>query len=381
VAAFAENVKFFDQLLYGKSTPGMFAAAPFHTHTMMRYGLATWDQVLSRDVKDPRAQTVISQIWGYLGLPPSQLAFSFMSMAVSSYVRHGATYIKGRSHALATAFVDACESHGGEVRLGCGVERILTRDGRVSGVLTEHGEEFEADYVVANADPVTTCRDLIGADRVPEKFWRRLRSSHPGPSSFNVFLGLARPPGELGLTDHEVFINSTVDMEAQHERMKVVDDPLVLVMSCYNNVFPEISPPGTSCVSATTLMYGEPWLHIPPSQYLETKTRITDCILDLVEGTYPGVRDAIDVVEAATPLTNMRFTGQLGGSIYGFDQPPGDATIFRLPNKGPLKGLYFAGAWAFPGGGFEPAMTSGRTVGEMVAFDAHGLSRGKGGSR
>ena len=46
-----------------------------------------------------------------------------------------------------------------------------------------------------------------------------------------------------------------------------------------------------------------------------------------------------------------------GGSIYGFDQPPGEATVFRLPPWGPFRGLYFAGAWTPPPLGSPPRRT------------------------
>jgi len=381
VSAFADQVALFDDLLSHGVTVGRAARIPFNLDKVLRYGLSTWGQILDRDVTDPDARAVISQIWGYMGLPPSKLSFAFMAIALSGYLRRGATYVKGRSHALAAAFVDACESWGGEVRLGCGVRRIQVRDGRVCGVITEHDEEIETQYVVSNADPVTTCRDLVGVEQIPEAFWRRMRSSPPGPASLNVSVGVAAAPEDLGLTDHEVFFNASSDQESHHERMKLADVPLVMVMSCYNNVYPDISPPGTSAVGITTLQYGEPWLDIPPDRYVETKTRIAEGMLQTVEQTFPGLRDAAEVIDVATPVTNMRYTRQLGGAIYGSAQSPGDATVFRHNNKGPIPGLYLAGAWVFPGGGYEPAMVSGRFAAEQVMGSKDWFSSRQGGVR
>ena len=381
VSAFADQVNLFDDLLSHGVTFGRAARIPFNLNHVLRYGLATWGQILDRDVSDRDARAVISQIWGYMGLPPSRLSFAYMSIALAGYLRRGATYIKGRSHALSAAFVDACEAWGGEVRVGCGVRKIVVRDGRVRGVITEQDEEIEADNVVSNASPVATCRDLIGVDHVPEAFWRRMRSSPPGPASFNVFAGLAAAPQDLGLVDHEVFLNASSDLEAHYERMHMVDAPLVMVMSCYNNVYPDVSPAGTSAVGITTLQYGQPWLDIPAERYVETKTRIADAMLQTVEQTFPGLRDAAEVIEVATPVTNMRYTRQLGGAIYGSAQSPGDATVFRHTNKGPVAGLYLAGAWVFPGGGYEPAMVSGRFAAEQLMGSKDWFSSREGGVR
>jgi prolycopene isomerase len=69
------------------------------------------------------------------------------------------------------------------------------------------------------------------------------------------------------------------------------------------------------------------------------------------------------VVEVSTPLTNMRYAGTMGGSIYGFNQPPRDKIVWRMGHRGPLDRLTFVGAWTQPGGGFETAMMSGQMAG------------------
>lgn len=350
----------------GAPSPAGVAALPWNVRKLLRYGLCTWGSVLDRDVRDPLARAVISQSWGYLGLPPSRVAFPYLAAVLHTFVSGQPAYVRGRSQALSSAFVEVIEAGGGEVRMGCGASAIRVGRGRVVGVRTDDGREVSAGAVVSNADPVTTCRELIGAEHLPRRFWAGLRASEPGPSSFNVYLGLAKSAAELGIEDHETFINTSTDLDAHWRRMSSIGPPPALVMSCYNVCLPEISPPGTSVVTLTTLGYGDPWHDVPPSAYHDTKHRVADAMIRMTEEVYPGLRSAAEVVEASTPVTNMRYVGHQGGAIYGFDQHPWDSHLLRLPNKGPLKGLYFAGAWSMPGGGFEPAMMSGRFAGEMI---------------
>ena len=42
-------------------------------------------------------------------------------------------------------------------------------------------------------------------------------------------------------------------------------------------------------------------------------------VIELAERVAPGLRRNAEVVEVSTPLTNTRYAGALGGSIYGFD--------------------------------------------------------------
>ncbi len=344
------------------------ATVPFHFRHFVRYLPTTWGHVLNRDVKDPAARAVLSQYWGYVGLPPSQVSFVYMASTLAAYVRRGAAFPKGRSQALSSAFLARFEDLGGTARMNCGVQEIVTEKGRVTGVITEEGDQLQAGWIVSNADPVTTCRDLIGPGKVSRDFFNRLQSSEVAASTVNVYLGVACPHQDLGLEEHEIFINADYDLDRHHERMRIVAPPEAIAVTCYNVIYPEISPPGTCIVVLTALAYGEPWTGIPPEQYVDTKNQIAEAMIDQAEWVAPGLRQHTEVVEVSTPLTNMRYTGALGGSIYGFSQPPRDNMAWRMDYRGPLEGLYFVGAWTQPGGGFEPAMMSGLRTGRAIAY-------------
>ena len=341
--------------------------APARYKNLIRYLTATWADVLNRDVKDIRARGVLSQYWGYFGLPPSYVSFLYFAGALASYMRLGPAFIKGRSQTLSSAFVETFEENGGEIRFNCGIDRIATTGNKVTGVVTEDGELIEADWVVSNADPITTCRNLIGEDKFPSSFLQKMRGSTVAPSSINVYLGIACPPEKLGLNSHENFVNEGYDFDSCLEGLNKIISPYTTLVTCYNTVYNEISPPGTSMVVLTSLSNGEPWINLPPEKYVDTKNQVADAMMKMAETIAPGIRQYVETVEVATPLTNMRYTGALGGSIYGFNNHPHNHSVLRMSQKGPLKGLYFAGAWTQPGGGFEPCMLSGQMAGAMIA--------------
>ncbi len=357
-----------------RSQPGpeFFLKAPFRMPTTLRFLPATLAQVLDRDVKDPTARGVLSQYWGYFGLPPSRVSFLYFATALASYVNNGATYVKGRSQALSNAFVAAFQELGGDIRTGCGVKSIRVRDGRVAGVVTDGDEEYPADHVVSNASPVATCRDLIGVDKVPAAFFQGLRTATDAPSSVNVYLGVGRPLAELGLHDHETFAQVDADLDSHHDTGSTLEPPKGIALAHYNEVWPEMSPPGTSILSITALYRAQPWLTVAPERYEEVKERIADQMIGWADRIVPGLRAHSEVVSVATPLTNMRYTGNPSGSIYGFDNHPWFQTILRPGPRGPIAGLWFCGAWTQPGGGFEPCMLSGRFAAESVLAAGQG---------
>ncbi len=354
--------------------------APIRFRHLFRALPARWGKVLARDVSDPRARAVLSQLWGYLGAPPSSASFLTFALMLTSYIEHGPTFVKGRSQALANGFVAAIERGGGTVRMGDGVRRIVTSGGRVTGVVTDSGEEFAADRVISNADPVTTTRVLLDEAEVPREFFDSLRPRPLAPGSFCVYMGVDAPPEEIGFTAHENFINQGYDLEADWAEAASLSPPGSILATCYNKVDPDISPPGTSIVVLTTLSMGQPWVDLPPDRYAETKRRIADRMIDVAERLSPGLRDRTEVIEVATPLTNMRFVGALGGSIYGSVNTFDNHSILRLGPRGPVEGLYFCGAWTSPGGGFEPCILSGKYAARAVMADMGAYPMGREGS-
>ena len=340
--------------------------APFRYKTAIRYMTAKWGDVLKRDVKDPDARAVLSQYWGYFGVGPSDASFTIFAAGLNAYVKLGPWYVKGRSQTLSGAFVATFEELGGQVRYNCGVEKITTSNGRVTGVITEDQEEFEADYIVSNADPITTCRDMIPMEDVPSSFFDSMRSRNVAPSTVNLYMGINRSPEDLGFFTHENFVNADNDFDGHYRMARQIGDTPGVLVTVYNFVLPEISPPGTTMAVITSLSYSDPWIRLQPHEYVKTKTRIADSMLKLTEKICPDIRKYAEVLEVATPITNMRYAGAMGGSIYGFDYTPYDHSILRMSHRGPLGGLYFAGAWVQPGGGFEPCMFSGQMAGARI---------------
>lgn len=330
------------------------------------YMTKTLGDVLYSDVKDPRARAVIAQLWGYVGLPPSKLSYLIYALVLASYNGLGGVHIKGKSRALSNAFVEVIEEMGGEVRFRCGAKKILTSEGRVRGVITEEDEEIAADYIVCNADIITTCVDLIGLDKIPNSFVEKLRSSEVAVSTFNVYLGLDCPPTELGIKEYETFVNDGYDFDRLFENCFKLEAPVsIIAFTTYNLVDPDFSPPGTSAVALTTLQFADPWYNVKPSQYVEVKNSIADKMIAMAERVAPGLREHIEVMEVATPLTNMRYAANYGGSILGFGYPAKEPILERMSPLGPLKGLYLAGAWA-RGGGYHPCMESGQTAADWI---------------
>ena len=106
--------------------------------------------------------------------------------------------------------------------------------------------------------------------------------------------------------------------------------------------------------------YEEDYFKGEKTAYRKEKERMADILINKAEETLlPNLRDAIEIKEIGTPLTNVRYTKNFRGAIYGWDQTLDNSTPGRLPHKTPIKNLYLAGAWTNPGGGYGACIPSG----------------------
>jgi prolycopene isomerase len=104
--------------------------------------------------------------------------------------------------------------------------------------------------------------------------------------------------------------------------------------------------------------------------YRKEKERIARALIDEAEKwAIPGLSSMIEVMEAATPLTNIRYTRNPEGAIYGYEQCMDNAYMTRLEQRTPFKGLYLASGWTKPGGGYRPCLRSGADACKAVMKD------------
>ncbi|MFX0031542.1 MAG: phytoene desaturase family protein [Candidatus Hodarchaeota archaeon] len=330
----------------------------------------TLSELYSKFFTDKKLMSLISQLWGYIGIPPDRInAYAFVAMLIF-FLKWGAAYPLGRSHSLVNAMVEAFEKFGGEIRYNALVNRILVENSRVFGVELINGDIYKCKAVISNVNPICTTMKMLPPEVVPNDYKKKIYSPEIGPSGFSVYLGLNAPYQDLGFTAHETFINENYNMNKAFETFHKLEAPKYLVAACYNRIYEDISPPGTTELVLTTLQMGKMWQNVPPDQYFYIKDEIANSMISLVENTIcPEIREYIEVAIAATPLTYYRYSKNIEGAIYGTTQDVINGPLFRLKSRGAIPGLYQVGAWTNFGGGFSTCILSGRIASGLYLKD------------
>ncbi|MCK5100179.1 MAG: hypothetical protein KAR45_18865, partial [Desulfobacteraceae bacterium] len=182
-------------------------------------------------------------------------------------------------------------------------------------------------------------------------------------SSFVVWLGLNKEIDSV--KDYEIEID--VGKDAKYDKDRLFTGDYIgsgFGVTIYDNLFKGYSHPGTSTMSIMSFADYEFWKKFEKDYfkgnkdaYNRKKHQLAEILIKKVEDLLiPGLKESIEVMEIGTPLTNIRYTKNPGGAIYGYDR-----NKKHLGSRTPVKGLYLASAWS-NGGGYTPAMMAGRNA-------------------
>ena len=319
-------------------------------------------------IGDPALRAILGQSWTYYGLPPSQIPAFYYLYATGLYHTYGGYYIEGTSQSLSNALSDVITDAGGEVILKTEVTEIIIEDNRAVGVKAR-GKEYYGNTVVSNASVPQTLDELLPPSiELPPEYQYRISSAHTSISSFNVWLGLNQDITNE-IPQSTLSFHPGYDFDDAYIGAKLCDPERAgFAMVVPDKLIDGFSPKDRSLIVLTAFSGYEPWEQFEQDyfagkkkRYYEEKDRITESLIGLAEEhLVPGLSDMIIMREASTPLTNIRYTSNSFGAIYGYSQTLDNSGLVRLPNRTPIEGLYLSSAWAYPGAGYSSVLLAGK---------------------
>jgi len=293
-----------------------------------------------------------------------------MGMMLLAYMNSGnAGFPVGASLEFARALEKRYLDLGGTIRYEAQVEKILTRDGHAVGVRLYNDEVHHADVVISAADGKGTIFDMLGGEFTNRRF-RRMYDGHlPTHQMCQVSLGVKR---DLSGDPHWVTY--------------LLDDPILLAgeeryeMGIKHYCFdPSLAPQGKSVMELIVRTNYAYWQRIYGRRLYDTEqTQVSDIIIDHIEKWYPGIREDIEFVDEATPLSYERYTGNWMGATTGWllTKSTTPMMILGVPKTLPgLKNFYMAGHWVEPGGTVTMAAASGKNAIQTICeYDGKNFS-------
>ena len=276
-------------------------------------------------------------------------------------------FARGGMGSVAKAIAGAFQSYGGELRTDSGVEQIIVKNGKVSGVALENGDEISGRIVVSAMDVKRTFLNCMDEGDLPEKFYRRVKNFKIRGSSGKLNIALdglptfpALPEGSSLIHSDMHFIDSMERMERAYDDWKNgtwSQDPYV-DMLIPTLTDPTMAPPGKHFMSCFVQycphqIDGRRWTQ-------EEKDAFGQTVINQIANYSPDFKDLILHMEVRTPQDIEDEIGITEGNIFHGELTM-DQLLFNRPVPGfaqyraPVNGLYMCGSSTHPGGGVMAA--------------------------
>jgi phytoene dehydrogenase-like protein len=256
---------------------------------------------------------------------------------------------------LSDLLAESVKRRGGEIRLHDGVADIRVEKGRVTGVRTESGEDLKAPWVVSNVDPKSTFLELCRPADIPPQFLKKIADTPFTGSELCVYLGVhpGRIDWERMRATHLFHQNKEQPQKSGPGALEDFETREIEICRWSDNA-PAHVPPGKSSL---VLRASFPYDHFAGyrtgdkkrgAEYKSYKSALTRKLIAAAGKALPGLEDAVELVEAATPLTYADWGRRYRGSIAGWtwNAEHGQAFDSKLLIETPVENLLLAGIYA-----------------------------------
>jgi phytoene dehydrogenase-like protein len=329
----------------GKTITSMFGMMPVMA-LFMKYGRKSCQEYLKKQgFTNEKLNYFLNNLYGTRDF--SALAFIMM---FAWFNQKNAGYLIGGSLPLARRMTNRFLDLGGKLTTNTKVSKIIVKNDTAKGVILSDGTEIRSDYVISAADGHFTIFEMLEGKYLTKKI-------SDAYDNWELFT----PIVQVSFGINKIIKSDCMSETWQMPNQFIGKTKLSQGYSIMNYSFdPTMAPEGKSVV---VMRYESPWdlwQDIGETEYLKEKEQIGQDARLLLEKRFPGISEAIEVIDVATPVTDRNYTGVWKGSYEGF-MPTAKNLMNNIDQVIPrLKKFYMAGQWLFPGGGLPPAGQSGK---------------------
>ncbi len=272
-------------------------------------------------------------------------------------------FARGGMGGVANAIAASARSFGAEIRTGAPVARILTRNGRATGVALAGGEEISADIVVTATHPRIAFLQQLDRSELPGDFVTDIERWNSRSGVVKINLALAELPeftSAPGAAPHIQGGTIVFAQDVEHIERAFQDArsgrPAGLPfadMSIPSFFDSSLAPEGKHVMSMFTQWVPHTWADRGDQSALDA---YADRMIDAVGELSPNLKGSILHRQVIGPHEMQRDYGLIGGNIFHGELSP--EQLFHLrPAPGyadyrtPIRNLYQASSATHGGGG------------------------------
>src|SRR3954453_20690180 len=268
---------------------------------------------------------------------------------------------KGGNGGFTQVLARAAQAYGAEIMVGAEVDRVVTSNGRATGVTLADGTELSAKVVVSAADPRRTFTQFVDPRELPHELVDIPRRYRYQGTSSKVNFALDGLPKYPALGDRGDMFRGFTNIAPSMEYLEHAFDDAKYgwysqrpYMDCaiQSTIDADMAPPGKHVMS--TFIAYTPY-KLRESDWDTERQNLGDTVQATFESFFPGFGDLVIHREVVTPLDIERTVGLSEGNIFAGEFLAPQMYFFR-PAPGwsqyrtPIDGYYQCGSGTHPGG-------------------------------
>ena len=231
----------------------------------------------------------------------------------SNFMSKGVYTFRGGTDSLINKMKEELLKNNVDIKLQTKVEKITITDNATSGVII-NGKKINSKVVLSNSNIRSTVLQLVGEEHFPKDFLSKAKETRLNSSSCQVYMGL-KEGATIPYIGELVFTSSY----PTYDPARLLD--LKVSSRTFSVYYPEECRPSdknarVAIVSSTNCQYDD-WKNLSSEAYEAEKQFMIEETIKGLEAFIPDIRDKLEVIEAATPLTVEKYTLHPKGTSFG----------------------------------------------------------------
>lgn len=282
----------------------------------------------------------------------------------------GAYRFAGGSRHIARALTDKIQEQGGTVLTNSKVVALHTHESKIQSLRLENGELLFANQFISDIHPAATFSLINDTPAIKKAFRTRLSLLPDTYSVFSVYLVMKENTSRYENRNFYFYNecnswDTVMNSNCTEPKMTMLSFQRKNNKALFNDVATIMTP-----------MYFrdfEQWAGTSVGRrgedYRELKTELIQKITNFTYARHAGLKEAVEKVYAASPLTYFNYLGARGGSAYGLLKDYRNPVATLFPARTKLENLLLTGQNLNVHGALGVTLSAAVTCSELIGSE------------
>ncbi|MBN2787567.1 MAG: NAD(P)/FAD-dependent oxidoreductase [Paludibacteraceae bacterium] len=301
------------------------------------------EQFIEQFISDKKLQLLLTWNNSLYSGTKNQTPIYIHALITRFYVE-GATRFVGGSQQVADEMVKVIEAHGGKIILNTEIVKIEVEDKKIQKIIAADGREFTGDYYISDIHPALLM-ELIDPTQIQKAYRDRLINLENSYSAFIVYIKFK--PQSFPFINNNYFYYKNYELLWEAINYEAKDYPPGFWFS---------TPPSKNqgeyadkAMISCMIRYSDfkQWENTGigkrGNEYETFKKEIETKLVDLVNEIFPTLKDSIEHIFSATPLTIRDYLKTKEGGLYGYKKNTDNIVKAQILPRTKIENLFLTG--------------------------------------